>query len=106
MTKAEEIYHRFVQYEWHDVSDSLKMSIIQAINEAMGINTNEKWRVKSGIYEGHEFLGYVHSFGDTVKVIDCGTVGRSYPIEFCEKAEIYNVQPPNDMQCGVGKNNI
>ena len=22
------------------------------------------------------------------------------------KAEIYNVQPPNDMQCGVGKNNI
>ena len=23
-----------------------------------------------------------------------------------EKAEIYNVQPKNDMQCGVGKNNI
>jgi len=22
------------------------------------------------------------------------------------KAEIYNVQPKNDMQCGVGKNNI
>lgn len=87
MNKAEEIYHRFVQYEWNDISDSLKMSIIRAINEAMGINTNEKWRVKSGIYEGHEFLGYVHNFGDTIKVIDNGTVGRSYPIEFCEKVE-------------------
>lgn len=26
--------------------------------------------------------------------------------EFDKKAEIYNVQPKNDMQCGVGKNNI
>ena len=24
----------------------------------------------------------------------------------CSKAEIYNVQPGDDMQCGVGKNNI
>ncbi len=23
-----------------------------------------------------------------------------------DKAEILNVQPPNDMQCGMGKNNI
>ena len=53
----------------------------------MGINTNEKWVVKTGIYEGHKFSGYVHTFGDTVKVIDNGTVGRSYPIEFCEKVE-------------------
>jgi hypothetical protein len=35
MTQAEEIYHRFVQYEWNEISDSMKKSIIDAINEAL-----------------------------------------------------------------------
>lgn len=35
MTKAEEIYERFVNYEWNSVSESLKDSIIKAINEAL-----------------------------------------------------------------------
>ena len=34
MTEAEKIYHRFVNYEWNEVSDSLKESILKAINEA------------------------------------------------------------------------
>ena len=84
MTKAEEIYHRFVQYEWHDVSDLLKKSIIQAINEAMGINVeppcNHRWIRTTKNYK------------------------RIKRCSIC--AEIKNVQPKNDMQCGVGKNNI
>ena len=35
MTKAEDIYHSHVNYEWNDVSDNLKKSIISAINEAI-----------------------------------------------------------------------
>ena len=35
MTKAEKIYERFVSYEWNEVSDSLKESILKAINEAL-----------------------------------------------------------------------
>ena len=35
MTKAEEIYHRFVQYEWEEISDTMKKSILDAINEAL-----------------------------------------------------------------------
>lgn len=50
-------------------------------------DASQQWIVKSGIYEGHKFFGYVHTFGDTVKVVDTGTIGRSYPIEFCEKAQ-------------------
>lgn len=35
MTKAEEIYHRFVQYEWNEIGESMKKSILDAINEAL-----------------------------------------------------------------------
>ena len=35
MTKAEDIYNSHVNYEWNDVSDNLKKSIISAINEAI-----------------------------------------------------------------------
>ncbi|MCP4336264.1 MAG: hypothetical protein GY679_00215 [Mycoplasma sp.] len=35
MTEAEEIYHRFVNYECNAVSDGLKESILKAINEAL-----------------------------------------------------------------------
>tara|TARA_R110001599_G_scaffold104793_1_gene265674 strand:+ start:331 stop:516 length:186 start_codon:yes stop_codon:yes gene_type:complete len=35
MTKAEKIYERFVNYEWSEVSDSLKESTLKAINEAL-----------------------------------------------------------------------
>jgi hypothetical protein len=35
MTKAEEIYHRFVQYEWNEIGDGMKKSILDAINEAL-----------------------------------------------------------------------
>jgi hypothetical protein len=35
MTEAELIYERFVNYEWNSVSESLKDSIIKAINEAL-----------------------------------------------------------------------
>jgi len=35
MTKAEEIYHRFVRYEWEEISDTMKKSILEAINEAL-----------------------------------------------------------------------
>lgn len=33
--KAEEIYHRFVNYEWNDVSEGLKKSILEAIETAL-----------------------------------------------------------------------
>lgn len=49
MTNAEEIYNRFVQYERNDVSDLLKLSIIQAINEAMGINVKTPCNPKNNI---------------------------------------------------------
>ena len=32
-------------------------------------------------------------------------INRMFKLD-CSSAEIYNVQPKNDMQCGVGKNNI
>lgn len=35
MTKAEEIYHRFVQYEWNEIGEGMKQSILEAINEAL-----------------------------------------------------------------------
>jgi hypothetical protein len=33
--KAEEIYHRFVNYEWNYVGDGLKKSILEAIETAL-----------------------------------------------------------------------
>jgi len=33
--KAEEIYHRFVNYEWNDVGDGLRKSILDAIETAL-----------------------------------------------------------------------
>ena len=33
--KAEEIYHRFVNYEWNDVGDGLQKSILEAIETAL-----------------------------------------------------------------------
>lgn len=33
--KAEEIYHRFVNYEWNDVGEGLKESILEAIETAL-----------------------------------------------------------------------
>lgn len=35
MAKAEEIYHRFVQYEWNEIGEGMKKSILDAINEAL-----------------------------------------------------------------------
>ena len=35
MTKAEEIYHKFVNYECNEVGNGLKDSIIKAIDEAL-----------------------------------------------------------------------
>lgn len=35
MTKAEEIYHRFVQYEWSEISERMRKSILDAISEAL-----------------------------------------------------------------------
>lgn len=35
MTKAEEIYHRFVQYKWNEIGEGMKKSILDAINEAL-----------------------------------------------------------------------
>lgn len=35
MTKAEKIYHRFVQYEWNEIGEGMKKSILDAINEAL-----------------------------------------------------------------------
>ena len=35
MTKAEEIYHRFVNYEWNEIGEGMKVSIIKAIDEAL-----------------------------------------------------------------------
>jgi hypothetical protein len=33
-------------------------------------------------------------------------IANAMAIQWAGEAEIYNVQPPNDMQCGVRKNNI
>jgi hypothetical protein len=35
MKKAEEIYHRFVNYEWNEIGEAMKVSIIKAIDEAL-----------------------------------------------------------------------
>ena len=35
MKEAENIYHRFVNYEWNKVSTSLKESILKAIEQAL-----------------------------------------------------------------------
>jgi hypothetical protein len=35
MTKAEEIYHRFVNYEWNEIGEGMKVSIIKAIEQAL-----------------------------------------------------------------------
>jgi predicted solute-binding protein len=35
MKESKEIYHRFVQYEWNETSDSMKKSIIDAIEYAL-----------------------------------------------------------------------
>ena len=35
MTKSEEIYHRFVNYEWNEIGEGMKVSIIKAIDEAL-----------------------------------------------------------------------
>jgi formiminotetrahydrofolate cyclodeaminase len=35
MTKAEEIYHRFVNYEWNEIGEGMQKSIIKAIEEAL-----------------------------------------------------------------------
>lgn len=35
MTKAEEIYHRFVNYEWNEIGEGMRVSIIKAIDEAL-----------------------------------------------------------------------
>jgi hypothetical protein len=35
MTKAEEMYHRFVNYEWNEIGEGMKVSIIKAIDEAL-----------------------------------------------------------------------
>ena len=35
MTQAEKIYERFVNYEWNEVSNSLKESILKAIEYAL-----------------------------------------------------------------------
>ena len=35
MTEAEKIYERFVNYEWNEVSNSLKESILKAIEYAL-----------------------------------------------------------------------
>jgi hypothetical protein len=35
MTKAEEIYHRFVNYEWNEIGEGMKVSIMKAIDEAL-----------------------------------------------------------------------
>lgn len=33
MTKAEEIYHRFVNYEWNEIGEGMKVSIIKVYKE-------------------------------------------------------------------------
>ncbi len=33
--KAEGIYHRFVNYEWNDIGEGLKKSILEAIETAI-----------------------------------------------------------------------
>jgi ectoine hydroxylase-related dioxygenase (phytanoyl-CoA dioxygenase family) len=44
--KAVEIYHRFVRYEWEEISDTMKESILEAINEALKIsNTSSKTEI-------------------------------------------------------------
>jgi hypothetical protein len=35
MTQAEEIYHRFVRYEWNEIGEGIKKSILEAINEGL-----------------------------------------------------------------------
>lgn len=38
-----------------------------------------KYKVVKGVYEGHIFRGY----NLDGRIIDCGTIGRSYPEENC-----------------------
>jgi hypothetical protein len=52
MTKAEEIYHRFVQYEWNEIGEGMKKSILDAINEALRQRKNI---YEEGGIEAHRF---------------------------------------------------
>lgn len=51
MTKAEEIYHRFVQYEWNEIGEGMKKSILDAINEALN---QQLVSVSMAFNEGYE----------------------------------------------------
>ena len=42
MTQAEEIYHRFIRYEWNEISEGMKKSILEAINEALKNKISDK----------------------------------------------------------------
>lgn len=47
-----------------------------------------KYRVKTGIFEGHEFDGTPMIIGGEKRIVDNGTAGRAYPEENCEQMEI------------------
>jgi hypothetical protein len=69
MTKAEEIYHRFVQYEWNEISDSMKKSIIDALNEAL------RQPVVSGSLGFDE--GYAKGYEDATREA-CAEIAKNY----------------------------
>jgi hypothetical protein len=44
-----------------------------------------RWRVRTGIYVGHEFYGEEVIINGEERILDKETVGRSYPKEYCEQ---------------------
>lgn len=45
-----------------------------------------RFKVISGVFEGHEFEGNHHVFDGKVRIVDLDSEGRSYPAEICMPA--------------------
>jgi hypothetical protein len=43
-----------------------------------------RWRVNTGIYNGHEFEGHPIVINRELRIWDNGTMGNSYPANNCE----------------------
>lgn len=92
--KAKQLYndfaYEFVRCNVENASQKAKEAAIRCVDEILAIDK----------VEVDDNTGYV------VIPVNMDTAGTFEKYWNEVKAEIYNVPPKNDMQCGVGKNNI
>lgn len=61
----------------------------------------DKYKVKDGIFKGHEFDGYPQTIAGSNRIVDANSEGMSYPIYNVEKIlpfDVTNVQTLSDKQ--------